>query len=158
MGEAFFYHMTTSTLDDTLRVLLPKSLKNGWRVELRCTRRDVLEALDLSLWAQPEDGFLPHGIAGGAHDAEQPVLLTLAGAGPVANDPACIMAVDGAPVSADEVAALQRVCILFDGRDDAALQQARDQWTTLREAGCGLQYWAQDGRRWEMKQKADAAG
>ena len=44
------------------------------------------------------------------------------------------MAVDGAPVEPEEVNALERVCILFDGNDDAAVQHAREQWKALTES------------------------
>ena len=61
------------------------------------------------------------------------------------------MAIDGAEVGADEVQALQRVCILFDGHDDTAVAHARSQWKALTGAGCGAQYWAQEDGRWQKK-------
>ena len=61
------------------------------------------------------------------------------------------MAVDGAEVSAQEVQALERVCILFDGNDTAAVQAARDQWKALTGAGCAAQYWSEETGRWEKK-------
>ena len=61
------------------------------------------------------------------------------------------MSVAGADVTAVEVAALERVCILFDGHDGAALDQARGQWKALTDAGCSAQYWAQEGGRWTKK-------
>jgi DNA polymerase-3 subunit chi len=64
------------------------------------------------------------------------------------------MAIDGADVSAEEVQSLQRVCILFDGNDDAAVQVARGQWKALTGAGCAAQYWSEAGGRWEKKAEA----
>lgn len=146
MGAVFFYHLSERPLEATLPVLLSKSLEAGWRVAVR--GRDVgrLDWLDRQLWMG--DGFLPHGVAGGPHDIEQPVLLT-AGAAP--NAPDCVMSIDGAEVSADEVRALKRVCVLFDGADPAALETARNQWRTLTTAGVEAQYWAEDGGRWVKK-------
>jgi DNA polymerase-3 subunit chi len=60
----------------TLRALLEKSLAAGWRVAVRGRTDEMLDRLDAQLWLGPEDGFLPHGRAGGPHDALQPVLLT----------------------------------------------------------------------------------
>lgn len=144
-----FYQLREKTLVDTLRMLVDKSLSAGWRVAVRGTNTIGLEALDKALWLGPEDSFLPHGMAGGDHDAAQPVLL---GVGAVdANGPSCIMAVHAAEVSAEDVAAMQRVCILFDGYDDDELAHARKQWTALKSAGAKAQYWAEEQGRWEKK-------
>lgn len=152
MGAAFFYHLTQRSLADTLRMLLSKSLDNGWRVEVRGTQQHGLEALDEALWQGPPDGFLPHGLAGGTHDALQPVLLTTApttGAG--VN---CLMAVHGAAVDPDEVHQKDRVCILFDGTDMEEVAQARVQWKTLTKAGAKAQYWSEESGSWEKKAEA----
>lgn len=149
MGEAYFYHLTRRPLELMLPELLGKSLERGWRVAVRGTDPGRMDWLDQKLWLGPEDGFLPHGLSGGPHDADQPVLLTTDAQ--AANDPGCLMAIDGAEVSADEVGALDRVCILFDGEDGAAVQRARDQWRTLTGAGCKAQYWSEESGRWEKK-------
>ncbi|WP_333712259.1 DNA polymerase III subunit chi [Yoonia sp.] len=147
MGAVYFYHLTETPLEVTLPVLLGKAREAGWRVLVRGTDRAVMDRLDAVLWERPEDGFLPHGQAGGPHDAAQPILL---GDAP-ADGFACVMSVTGAAVTADEVAACARVCIIFDGQDGDAVQQARDQWKNLTAAGCPAQYWAQDGGRWVKK-------
>ncbi|MEQ6248186.1 DNA polymerase III subunit chi [Sulfitobacter sp. HNIBRBA3233] len=152
MGAAMFYHLTQRPLDATLRMLLEKSLAAGWRVAVRGTRRDGLEALDRALWLGSEDSFLPHGMAGGAQDARQPVLLTTER--DVPNGAQCVMAVHSAEIAADEVAALERVCILFDGYDEEALAHARGQWKALTGAGVAAQYWSEESGRWEMKAQA----
>ena len=149
MGAAYFYHLTRKPLAETLMMLLSKSLENKWHVAVRGTNVAGLEALDVALWHGLQDGFLPHGLAGGPHDADQPVLLTRDRA--AANDPQCVMCVHGAEVSADEIAALDRVCILFDGNDDAALNGARAQWKALKDAGASAQYWSEETGRWEKK-------
>jgi DNA polymerase-3 subunit chi len=154
MGEAYFYHLTRAPLEQTLPVLLTRALGAGWRVAVRARDTARLEWLDDKLWLGPEDDFLPHGLAGGEHDAIQPVLLTT---GAAANDPACVMTIDGAEITAGEVQALERVCILFDGNDDSAVQAARVQWKTLTGAGCGAKYWSEETGRWQMKAESPAA-
>ena len=149
MGAAYFYHLTRRPLEEALPVLLDRSLANGWRVVVRGTDRARLDWLDQRLWLGQEDGFLPHGLSGGPHDALQPVLLSDGDAMP--NDPACLMTIDGAEVTADEVKALERVCVFFDGNDPNAVQAARGQWRTLTGGGCTATYWSEESGRWEKK-------
>lgn len=149
MGEVFFYHLTHSTLDATLRQLLEKSLAQGWRVLVRGRDPAVLAGLDAALWLGAADGFLPHGRAGGDHDAHQPVLLTTETA--ATGDRACVVAVDSASITPDEAAVLARAMIIFDGRDEAALAAARAQWKTLTSAGITAKYWSEQSGRWALK-------
>ena len=149
MGEAFFYHMTRSPLEETLPVLLGKALEAGWRVALRARDGDRLDRLDQRLWLGPEEGFLPHGRAGGPHDADQPVLLTCGTERPNGAD--CLICVDGAEITADEVGEATRAMVLFDGNDAVAVDTARGQWRALTGAGAKAKYWSQESGRWEMK-------
>ncbi|WP_299614457.1 DNA polymerase III subunit chi [uncultured Tateyamaria sp.] len=148
MGAAYFYHLTRRPLEDTLTMLLGKALQAGWRVAVRGPDAGRLGWLDQKLWLGADEGFLLHGMAGGPHDADQPVLLTT---GPAANEATCVMTIDGAEVTAEEVAALDRVCVLFDGNDPAALDTARAQWKALKDAGASAQYWSEESGRWEKK-------
>lgn len=152
MGAAFFYHLTDSTVEATLMMLLPRALERGWRVEIRGRDGAEMERLDAALWKGPKEGFLPHGLAGGEHDALQPVLLTHGQA--AANAPTCVMSVQGADVSAAEVSAAERVCILFNGLEDGAVETARNQWRGLTGAGCSAEYWAREDGRWQKKAEA----
>lgn len=148
MGNALFYHLTRSAAEHLLPVLLEKSLAAGWRVELRGTDAGRMDWLDQQLWQG--EGFLPHGLAGGAHDARQPVLLTLPGQ-EAANAPACLMVLDSAPVTARECEAMQRVCVIFDGGSEAALDQARQQWKALTAEGISAEYWSEGPGGWSRK-------
>ncbi|MEP1962936.1 DNA polymerase III subunit chi [Tateyamaria sp.] len=154
MGAAYFYHLTRRPLEETLTMLLGKSLQAGWRVAVRGVDEGRLAWLDERLWTGESDAFLPHGVAGGAHDADQPVLLTTGAAG---NGATCVMSIDGARVSAEEVAALDRVCVLFDGDDPEALDVARAQWKALKDAGAAAQYWSEESGKWEKKAETPAA-
>jgi len=150
MGAAYFYHLTEQPLEATLPVLIAKARAAGWAVEVRGTDARMMDRLDDQLWSGPDDMFVPHGRAGGPHDALQPVLLCTVDEA-AANAPACIMAVGGAGITPAECAMLERACILFDGQDPEAVQQARDQWRDLTGAGVAAQYWAQEGGRWTKK-------
>ncbi|HSF64937.1 MAG TPA: DNA polymerase III subunit chi [Paracoccaceae bacterium] len=155
MGTALFYHLTRSTPDQTAGMLLPRAVAQGWRVVVRGGDPARIAALDDHLWLHPDDGFLPHGVAGGAHDADQPVLLGGPGL-PVAGAQA-VMLLDGATATPDEARALQRVWVLFDGGDEGAVAQARALWSALTGAGIGAQYWSEEGGRWQMKTERAAA-
>lgn len=147
MGTAVFYHLTRSGPDETLATILPRALQAGWRVMIRSPDATRLERLDGKLWLDPEDSFLPHGLEGGPHDAHQPVLL---GKGAAANGAKGVALMDGAqPLSGEET--LERLWVLFDGADEAAVQAARGLWTRLTGAGMAAQYWSEDTGRWVMK-------
>jgi DNA polymerase-3 subunit chi len=118
-------------------------------VAVRGTDASRLKWLDEKLWLGSEEGFLPHGISGGVHDADQPVLLTIDAL--AANTPECLMSVDGAEITVEEVTAHERVCILFDGNDPDALNAARGQWKALTSAGCSAQYWSEESGNWQKK-------
>lgn len=148
MALAIFYHLTRSTAEDTVGMLLPRALQMGWRVMIRGTDAVALAHLDQQLWLGPEDGFLPHGLAGGDHDADQPVLI---GSGPAVNGAQGIFLIDGATASLDEARQMERVWLLFDSADPAAMASARGEWKRLTDAGIPAQYWSEESGRWEKK-------
>lgn len=155
MGAVYFYHLTRRPVEETLATLLEKALAAEWRVVVRGTDQARMAWLDEKLWLGPEEGFLPHGLAGGAHDVDQPILLTTKPDRP--NGAACLMAIDGAEISVTEIAEAERACILFDGHDDAAVAQARTQWKALTDAGAAAQYWSEESGKWEKKAEKPAA-
>lgn len=147
MGAVYFYHLTRRPLEAFLPPLLARSLEQGWRVVVRGRDASRMSWLDERLWLGPEDGFLPHGLSGGPHDALQPILLT--------TDPAlsadCLVCVDGAAPAPQEVRAAERACLVFDGNDAAAVEDARGHWKLLTGAGCAAQYWSEASGSWEKK-------
>lgn len=149
-----FYHLTRKGLDETLTTILTRALAQDWRVMVRSPDPALTEHLDAKLWLGPEDSFLPHGIAGGPHDALQPVLL---GAGPVANAAQGLVLLAGAQASEPEAATLARIWLIFDGADPAALQSARLEWTRMTNWGLGAQYWSDETGAWVKKTEKAAA-
>jgi len=149
VAEVIFYHLTRNPVDVTLQGLLTRALERKWRVVVRGRERARLEWLDEKLWMGAEEDFLPHGLSGGPHDADQPVLLTETRALP--NGAACLMTVDGALLDPAEAAGLERVCVLFDGNNTEELEGARGLWKTIASAGLAAQYWSEESGRWEKK-------
>ena len=150
-----FYHLTRQPVDVTLAMLLGKARGAGWRVLVRGTSQESMAALDEKLWLGDEAAFLPHGLEGGPHDDMQPVLLSSGTSLP--KGLSCIMSVHGAEVAVDEIAASDRVCILFDGHDETALQVARGQWKALSDAGAEAEYWSEESGSWQKKAESKAA-
>jgi DNA polymerase-3 subunit chi len=154
MGAVWFYHMTRKPLEETLPLLLGRALAADRRVAVRGTDPARIAWLDEKLWLVGDGDFLPHGMSGGEFDADQPVLLTIGREMP--NGAAFLVAIDGADVAADEVGALYRVSILFDGNDPAAVAAAREQWKELTSAGCPAVYWSEESGRWEKRAETGA--
>ncbi len=154
MGTVMFYQLVRSGPADMLAVNLPRAAAQGWPVMIRGTDPTGLQRLDAQLWqvGGPES-FLPHGLEGGPQDADQPVLL---GQGAVVNGAKVLALIDGAGAEDAEIAAMERVWVLFDGNDPARLQAARVQWKTLTGAGHPAQFWSEESGRWEKKADSPA--
>jgi DNA polymerase III subunit chi len=149
--EVWFYHLEAQPLDAVLPTLLQRSLERGWRAAVQATSSERLAALDTALWVYDEASFLPHGIKGDGHAAQQPVLLTDDDENP--NGAAIRFFVDRAAVApALRDRGYQRAVLLFDGGDDEALADARTQWAALKAMGYPVTYWQQrDDGRWEKR-------
>lgn len=147
MAEILFYHLEGQPLERVLPQLLEKSLERGWRVIVQTGSTERAESLDRSLWTYRADSFLPHGIAGGEFDAEQPVLITTDGANP--NEANVRFFVDGAVPQSGE--GYSRVVYIFSGHDPDAVTEARVAWKAL-SAGNEVTYWQQEPTgRWVKK-------
>jgi DNA polymerase-3 subunit chi len=149
MPEVFFYHLTNSSLGQMLPRVLDRTLQNNWRVLVRSGDAEMLARLDAQLWGGNSSQFLPHGVSGGQYDGDQPVLLTMNDANP--NAAKALILVHGAKTTVQEVAKFERVSLVFNGNDAAALDKARKDWKQLTDAGVAAKYWSQASGRWEMK-------
>ena len=147
MTEILFYHLENQPLERVIPVLLEKTLERGWRAVIEAGSRERAEALDAVLWTYRDDGFLPHGVAGGEADADQPVLITTDADN--ANAANVRFFVDRAvPQSAE---GYERIVYLFSGHDPDAVIEARAAWKALLP-GNALTYWQQDENgRWVKK-------
>ena len=149
MTEALFYHLDGQPLERILPVLLQKSVERGWRVVVEAGTPERLAALDSHLWTFDDAAFLPHGTAADGHPELQPVYLA---AGPeTPNDATVRFLVDRAPPP-DDAERYQRLVLIFDGTDEAALADARAAWKQLKGLGFSVTYWQQDDAgRWTRK-------
>ena len=142
--EVWFYHLERQGLDQVLPTLLERTLQKGWKALVRAPTGDRVEYLDGWLWSYRDDSFLPHAAGAQAGEAD-PVALVADEANP--NRAEALFLVDGAePGALDGYA---RCSVIFDGRDEAALQVARAQWRRLKYAGFSAVYWRQGQGGWE---------
>ena len=149
MSEVLFYHLTQSPVEATLPSLLEKSLERDWTVCIRGASQERMEALDRHLWTFREDSFLPHGLDTSEHSGLQPIVLTTKN-GP--HDGAdVLMLIDGVWEDPEVAKQYQRVCAFFDGNDPDAVSESRSQWTTYKDAGIEVKYWAQENGSWTQK-------
>ena len=153
MSEVLFYHSERASLEDVLPGLLERTRERGWKALVRVGSDERAAALDTHLWTYKEDGFLPHGLDRDAHPGEQPILVTTQDAN--ANAAEVLFLADGAEPrdwAAEEIKRLARVVLIFDGRDPAAVDSARAQWTHAKGAGHEVTYWQQSTTgKWEKK-------
>jgi DNA polymerase III subunit chi len=146
MAELWFYHLERSELERALPPLLEKCLQRGWRALVRGGLKERIDALDEVLWTYRDDSFLPHAREGDA--VRQPVWLTTEGGNP--NGAQVLFLIDGAEPG--DVANFERACLVFDGRDQAALESARLRWKAAKEAGIVASYWRESAAgKWEKQ-------
>lgn len=146
--EVWFYHLERSGLDQVLPELLDRTLQRGWKAIVRSADPERIDHLDGWLWSYRDESFLAHGRADEPMPERQPVLLTTGQDNPTGAQ--ALFLIDGAePGPLD---GYERCLVLFDGRDDDALQAARRRWSEFKKAGLPVSYWQQDAERgWEKK-------
>ena len=146
MAELWFYHLERSELERALPPLLEKCLQRGWRALVRAGSPERLDQLDTAIWTFRDDSFVPHAREGDA--ARQPVWLTLEGGNP--NGAQALFLVDHAPW--EDIAAFERASLMFDGRDQSALETARSRWKQAKDAGVAVSYWRESASgKWEKQ-------
>jgi DNA polymerase-3 subunit chi len=146
--EIYFYHLERKSLADVLPNLLERSLQRGWRATVQAASEERVEALNTLLWTYRDESFLPHGTVRDGHLASHPIYLTTGEDNP--NGAHVRFIVDGAVLA--DPSPYVRVAYLFDGRDQAAVAQAREAWQAAKARGEAVSYWQQDeDGRWQQK-------
>jgi DNA polymerase-3 subunit chi len=153
MTETLFYHLETRGLEDVLPGLLERTRARAWKAVIRVGSAERMEVLDTHLWTYSEQTFLAHGTAADGHPSRQPIYLTTETENP--NRAEVLFLVDGALPDDWQAASLRkysRIVLLFDGKDEAALNAARAQWRNCRDAGHEATYWKESaGGKWEKQ-------
>ncbi len=147
MSEVRFHHLERRRVDEALPHLLERALEEGRRVLVRAASEDMVASLNDRLWTYDDASFLPHGAAGDGDPTTQPIFLTSEVENP--NAATMLMRLSGAE-AAEGDEAFELVVLLFEGRDELSLAQARAEWRRLKDAGRAISYWREsDEGGWE---------
>lgn len=139
-----FYQLSRDPAEKVVPLLARNTLNAGQRLLVVSADDDLTGRISARLWDGPES-FLAHGLAGGPHDARQPVLL--ADAPQPANGARFVIMADG--TWREEALAFERAFLLFGA---STIDDARATWRALdgRE-GVERRYWRQDDAgKWEQ--------
>ena len=140
-----FYQLGGSSPEQVIASIAEKLLAGGARLIVIAEDENYLARLDRMLWDQGPASFLPHGLAGGADDARQPILLSTSPDAP--NLARNMLIADG--VWRDSALSYERAFFLFD---DSTLEDARLAWKLLAgREGVERRYWAQENGKWVNK-------
>ena len=140
-----FYQLGTARPDEIVASISGKLLDEGQRLLIVAGDEGTLARLDRQLWDQGAASFLPHGLAGGADDAAQPLLLSTGTDAP--NLARNILITDGE--WRDAALGYDRAFYLFD---EATLEGARLAWKLLAgREGVERNYWALEDGKWVRK-------
>jgi DNA polymerase III subunit chi len=150
MTDIMFYHLEHKPWEQVLPAQLSKSLERGWRCIVQVGQADRVEDVSELLWKSDADIFLAHGAKADGKADRQPIWLTAENENPNAANVKFF--IEGAAV--DDVAGLTRAVILFDGRDEAAVARAREDWKRFKAQGFDISYFQQDENfHWVNKSK-----
>jgi DNA polymerase III subunit chi len=153
MAEVWFYHIEQRSADEELTGLLQRGLERALRMGVATTGPDRVKDLSNKLWGAGPTVFIPHGFDGEPLPEQQPIYLSETGLFP--NGARFCFYLDGAlPDTVDDI---ERASILFDGNEETAVQQAREQWRRFKSQGAVIRYWRkdEDGRWKDQAVKAD---
>jgi DNA polymerase-3 subunit chi len=140
-----FYQLEGTPAEPVIASIAEKVLETDGRLLVVADDEPFLARLDRLLWDQGESSFLPHGLAGGAEDARQPILLSTSPDAP--NQARNMLIADGEWREA--ALTYERSFYLFD---NSTLEGARLAWQLLAgREGVERRYWAREGSKWVKK-------
>lgn len=140
-----FYQLGGTPAEQVIASIAEKVLANDGRLLVISSDELFLARLDRMLWDQGPTSFLPHGLAGGAEDARQPILLSTSPDAP--NQARNMLIADGE--WRDAALSYDRSFYLFDAN---TLDGARLAWKLLAgRDGVERRYWAQVEGRWKQQ-------
>ena len=140
-----FYQLGGAPAGQVIASIAGKLLGQDQRLLVVAGDEALLARLDRMLWDDSPTGFLPHGLAGGADDSRQPVLLSATTDAP--NRARNLLIADGEWREA--ALGYDRAFYLFDA---ASLDGARAAWKLLAGRDeVERRYWAQDDGKWVQK-------
>lgn len=135
-----FYHLTKSSLLESLPFLMEKVVARGLRAVIVHEDRATLEEINRVLWTYSTKAFLPHGIEGDEFASDQHLWLSTK----IENPNQASVLVLTSPVSvhkADEI--FERCLDIFEGSNEEDVAKARERWKIHSDQKRDLTYWQQ---------------
>lgn len=149
MTRIDFYQLKKQSFEDVLPKLLQKAYATGKRIILKTTT-DKVEEINTFLWTYNEDSFLPHGSRKDGFAEQQPIWITDNEDNP--NNAVFLFLTCNVGYECDKLAEYERIFNIFDGNDEASLNNARSMWKTYKNLGFDVYYWEQSANGiWEQK-------
>jgi len=140
-----FYQLAGTPVEQVVATLAEKVLEADGRLLIVAEDEAQLVRLDRQLWDQGAASFLPHGVAGGAEDARQPILLSTSPDAP--NQARNLLIADG--LWREAALTFDRGFYLFQ---DNTLEGARLAWKLLAgREGVERRYWEREAGKWVKK-------
>jgi DNA polymerase-3 subunit chi len=137
-----FYQLSRDPAELVLPQIARNTLRAGERLLVVSGDAEQLGRISMGLWGRIADSFLAHGIAGGEHDARQPILL--ADSMQPVNGARFVAIADG--MWRDAEPEFERTFYVFG---ETTLQAARDCWRMLgARDGVERRFWKQQGGKW----------
>ena len=146
-----FYHLTSTSAQRAVPILMEKALSTGSRVVMMCADKTSLQSMSDALWTHHPDGFLPHDTAQSSTAKHNPIVLALEEANPNQATIACVL--HGKPLT--NAAQFTKVLDVFDGANETAVAAARERWLHYKAQGFALQYVKQEPKGgWKIEAQA----
>ena len=140
-----FYILGSADAGSRLRFacrLTEKIWKLGHRVYIHAGDHQTANAMDSLLWTFKQDSFVPHAIADGRPEQEEPILIGRGeappGNSPVRDDPTHDVLLTLAPTAPVWFASFARVAELIPA-DQAGRAAGRTRYKFYRDEGCEVQ-------------------
>jgi len=143
--QVYFYQLAGTPVEQVVATLAEKVLEADGRLLIVAEDEAQLVRLDRQLWDQGAASFLHHGVAGGAEDARQPILLSTSPDAP--NQARNLLIADG--LWREAALTFDRGFYLFQ---DNTLEGERLAWKLLAgREGVERRYWAREAGKWVKK-------
>ena len=139
MADIRFYHLERQDLDTALPALVNKALSKDHRIVIKAPDTQEIERLNAHLWTFNPDSFIPHGSKKDGYESEQPVFLT--DSDDIPNNADVLILTHSCEHT--DLSQFKLVCDMFDGRNEQALNAARQRWKTYKDADHDVTYWQQ---------------
>ncbi len=137
-----FYQLSGTPAEAVVPLIARATRKEGERLLAVSGDGEELTRIDEALWTRVPEAFLAHGMAGDAHAARQPILLS--GDCEAENGARYIALADG--VWRDDAMKFDRAFLLFS---EAGLDGARNCWRMLgQHEDVERRFWKQEGGKW----------